>query len=92
MKDKTYIKINITYFIAMVLVAVIFVLGAFGIITSEWLSTFLIQIVVMFALPILLYSLFTKTKIKDTFKTFGIKKLVLQLLDFQSYLELFYTL
>lgn len=74
MKDKTYIKINIIYFIAMVLVALIFVLGAFGIITSDWLSTFLIQIVIMFALPILLYSLFTKTKIKDTFKTFGIKK------------------
>ncbi len=74
MKDKTYIKINLIYFIAMILVAIIFVLGAFGIVQNEWLSTFLIQIVVMFALPLLLYSLFTKTKVKDTFKTFGIKK------------------
>ena len=73
MKDKTYIKINLIYFIAMILVAIIFVLGAFGIVQNEWLSTFLIQIVVMFALPLLLYSLFTKTKVKDTFKTFGIK-------------------
>jgi len=74
MKNKNIFKINTIYFIALVLVAVIFMLGYMGILQNEILTSFLIQIIVMFAIPLLMYSLLTKRNIKDTFKDVGIKK------------------
>ena len=59
----------------MLSVAVIFVLGYFNIITDAYLSTFLIQGIVMFALPIILYSLFISKNAKQTFADFGFKKI-----------------
>jgi len=59
----------------MINIAILFVLGSFGIVKNQILSTFLIQIVVMLAIPLLLYSLFVNKKFKNSFKDFGFKKL-----------------
>ena len=59
----------------MLSVAVIFVLGYLGIITDSYLSTFLIQGVVMLAMPVILYSLFVSKNVKQTFSDFGFKKI-----------------
>ena len=64
----------------MLSVALIFVLGYFDIITNSYLSTFLIQGIVMFAIPILLYSRFVTKNIKQTFSDFGFKKISLVVL------------
>lgn len=75
MKNKNFFKLNLIYFVAMCLVACVFLLGYFGIVTNDVLSSFLIQIVVMFAIPLLLYRLLFKKKFKDCFKDFGFKKI-----------------
>lgn len=59
----------------MLSVALIFVLGYFDIINDSYLSTFLIQGVVMFAMPIILYSLLVTKSVKKTFSDFGFKKI-----------------
>ena len=59
----------------MLLVAVIFVLGTAGFLQSDFLATFLIQIVVVAGVPIIIYSLFVTKSIKQTFFNFGFKKL-----------------
>lgn len=61
-------------------IASVFALGYFGILEGEWLSNFLIQCVVMFAVPILLYSLFVSKNIKQTFRDFGFKKISMSIL------------
>ena len=68
MKNKNIFKINIIYFVALTLVALVFVLGYTGILKNDILTSFLIQIVVMFAIPLLMYSLLMKKNIKQTFK------------------------
>ena len=75
MKNKKIFKLNFIYFSALILVAVIFVLGNFGIIENEWLSSFLIQIVVMAAIPLLMYKLLFKKSLKTTLKDVGFKKI-----------------
>lgn len=71
MKNKAFFKINIIYFIALTCVAILFVLGSMGIIVSDVLSSILIQIVVMFAIPLLLYSIFFKKNPAETFRDCG---------------------
>ena len=60
-------------------IASIFVLGYWGILKNTYLSTFLIQGVVMFAVPIILYSLFISKNFKQTFQDFGFKKISLKI-------------
>ena len=75
MKSKNFFKINLIYFIAMSLVAIVFVLGSLGFVQSDVLSSFLIQIVVMFAVPMLMYSLLVSKSGKQTLNDFGVKKI-----------------
>lgn len=75
MKNKNFFKINIIYFAALTLVATIFVLGYMGVLQNEFLTSFLIQIVVMFAIPLFMYSILTKRKLKDSLKDCGLKKI-----------------
>jgi len=75
MKNKNYFKINLIYFTAILLVAVLFVLSYFGFIVNEWLSSLLIQIVVMAAIPMLMYTLLISKNIKTTAKDIGFKKI-----------------
>ena len=74
MKNKNFFKINIIYFTAITLVAILFLLGYMGIITNDILSSILIQVVVMLAIPMLMYCLIVKRNPKDAIKDFGIKK------------------
>ena len=78
MKNKTIFKINIIYFVALVGVAILFALGYLGIIKNDILASCLIQIVVMFAIPLLLYTLMVSKNFKTTFKHAGFKKITLK--------------
>ena len=75
MQNKKIFLINLIYYICMLVLAVVFVLGYLNMLPSQILSTFLIQGVVMLALPIILYSLFITKNPKQTFKDFGFKKI-----------------
>lgn len=75
MQNKKIFIINLIYYICMLSVALIFVLGYFDIINNSFLSTFLIQGVVMLAMPIILYSVFVSKNLKQTFSDFGFKKI-----------------
>lgn len=59
----------------MLLVALIFIFGYYDIIPNGFISTLLIQAIVMFAIPIILYSVFVNKSVKKTFNTFGFKKI-----------------
>jgi len=72
---KSFFKIGIIYFISILLLATLFCLGYLGIIQNEILSSFLIQIVVMFAIPLLLYTVFISKNAKQTFTDAGFKKI-----------------
>jgi len=75
MQNKKMFIINLIYYVCMLSVASIFVLGYFDIINNSYLSTFLIQGVVMFTLPTILYSVFITKNTKQTFRDFGFKKI-----------------
>lgn len=75
MKNKNIFKINAIYFTAICLVAVIFLCGYSGWLKNDILTSFLIQIVVMFALPLLMYSLLMKKSAKESLKDAGLKKI-----------------
>ncbi len=75
MKNLNAFKINLIYFVAITLVAIVFVLGYMGILQNEFLTSFLIQVIVMFAIPMFMYSLFMKRNLKDTLKDCGLKKI-----------------
>ena len=75
MKNKNIIKIGLIYFVSITLVAIIFMLGGFGLIKNEFLSAFLIQCVVLFGIPLLLYSLMVSKNLKQTFADTGFKKI-----------------
>lgn len=80
MNNKKIFTINLIYYICMLAVAIIFLLGYSGIITNTFLSSFLIQGIVMLAIPIILYSLFISKSIKQTFSDFGFKKISLKII------------
>ena len=75
MKNKNFLKISSIYFTAIVLVAVVFIFGHLGLIESDILSATLIQIVVMFAIPLLMYTLLVSKNLKQTFADTGFKKI-----------------
>ena len=75
MKNKNIFKINIIYFVAITLVAIVFLLGYLGILNNDILMSLLIQVVVMLAIPLLMYSLLTKKNFKVTFNDCGLKKI-----------------
>lgn len=75
MKNKNITKIGLIYFTSITLVAIVFVLGSFGIVTNDFLSAFLIQCVVLFGIPLLLYSLLVSKNFKQTFIDCGFKKI-----------------
>ena len=75
MKKKSIFKISIIYFVAICLLATVFTLGYLGLIENEFLSAFLIQIVVMFGIPLLMYTLISSKNIKKTFTDTGFKKI-----------------
>lgn len=64
----------------MLSVAIVFVLSYFGIIKNEYISTFLIQIVIMFAIPLLLHKVFVTKSFKQTFKQIGFCSISLKML------------
>ena len=80
MKNKNFFKIGLIYFIAMICIAILFTLGSFGFITNEFWASFLIQIVVMFSIPLLLYSLLVSKSVKKTFKDTGFAKFSFKML------------
>lgn len=80
MKNKKIFLINLIYFIAIISVAILFALGYMGIFKSDILSSFLIQIIVMLAIPLLLYTLFISKNINKTFKDTGFKPISLNML------------
>ena len=63
------------YFVAMLCVAVIFVLGYLGLLQNDILSSFLIQIIVMFAIPMLMYTFLVSKNFKKTFTDAGFNKI-----------------
>lgn len=73
MKNKNITFINLIYFLSIISVAVVFVLGSFGIIESDFISTFLIQCVIIFGVPLLLYTLLVSKNLKQTFADTGFK-------------------
>ncbi len=75
MKNKNLIKIGFIYFVSITLVAIVFVLGSFGLITNGWLSASLIQCVVLFGVPFLLYTIMVSKNAKQTFADTGFKKI-----------------
>ena len=80
MNNKKIFTINLIYYICMLAVAIIFLLGYTGIITNTFLSSFLIQGIVMLAIPIILYSIFVSKNVKQTFSDFGFKKISLKII------------
>lgn len=75
MKNKSFFKISIIYFVAISLVALLFIFGHLGLIENEILSSVLIQIVVMFAIPMLMYTLLVSKNFKQTLSDTGFKKI-----------------
>ncbi len=59
----------------MLLIAIVFALNGFGLIQSEFLSTFLIQVLIMCAVPFFMYTLFVSKSAKQTLKDTGFKKI-----------------
>ena len=74
MKNKSFFRIGLIYFIAMIGIATLFVLGSFGLIQNEFLATFLIQVIVMFGVPFLMYTLFVSKSAKKTLEHTGFSK------------------
>lgn len=80
-KQSNFFRITLIYFISLVLfvgIRIIFGLGflsGLGEIWQELISTFLIQVVVMFLVPFLFYMLMFKKKPKETFSNLGYKKI-----------------
>ena len=75
MNNKKIFTINLIYYICMLSVAIVFLLGYMEIFNNSFLTTFLIQGIVMLAIPIILYSAFITKNIKQTFRDFGFKKI-----------------
>ena len=78
MNNKKIFTINLIYYICMISIAIIFLLGYMDVFDGSYISTFLIQGVVMLAVPIILYSAFVTKNVKQTFSDFGFKKISLK--------------
>ena len=75
MKNKNIFKINIIYFVAITLVALVFLLGYTGVLKNDFLMSFLIQVVVMVSIPMLMYSLLMRRNLKETLSDCGLKRI-----------------
>ncbi len=82
MKNKNFYKIGLIYFTAMCGVALLFVLGYLGVFKSDFLSTFLIQVVVMFAIPLTMYTFLISKNVKKSFADIGFKKITFNTIVF----------
>lgn len=80
MNSKNFFKINAIYFTALVMVVCVFILGYSGIITNDFLSSTLIQLVTMLSIPMLLYTIFVSKDFKQTLADTGFKKISLTML------------
>lgn len=75
MKNRKIFYINLIYYISLLLVAGVFVLGFLGVFKSDILTSIILQIVIITAIPILMYSLLVSKSFKQTLSDFGFKKL-----------------
>jgi len=87
-QNKKLFYINLIYYIAIISVAIVFVLGYLDVFKSNILTTILLQIVIITAIPIILYSLLVSKSVKQTFSDFGFKKLSGTLLGFSIVIAL----
>ena len=75
MKNSKIWKFNIIYFTTLTLVAVVFLFGYLGWFQNEIISSLLIQVVVMFAIPLLMFKLFSNQSFKKSLSDCGFKKI-----------------
>lgn len=75
MKNRKIFYINLIYYISLLLVAGVFVLGFLDVLNNDIFITVLLQIVIITGIPLLLYSLLVSKNFKQTLKDFGFKKL-----------------
>ena len=80
MKNSKIWKFNIIYFSTLTLVAVVFFFGHLGWITNEFFSSLLIQAVIMFAVPLLMLTIFNKQSVKKSLTDCGFKKISLKMI------------
>ena len=85
--EKNYKKVTLIYLISLILVSVIFLLGYLEVFASDVLATLLIQLVVMAAIPLLLYTLLVSKSFKKTFKDAGFKKISTKFIPLYKYLN-----
>ena len=79
-KQKISTKSLVCYFIIVVIFAITRMLSAFGVFDGlgdsfDYIFNVIIQVVILFGLSVLLFSVMTKIKPRDTFKFFGYKKI-----------------
>ncbi len=79
-KNKIANSSLICYFLIVVVFALVRMLSAFGIFnalgpSADYIFNVIIQIIILFAMSILLFSAFQKNNIRDTFKFYGYKKI-----------------
>lgn len=80
MQNKKFFVITLIYYISLATLSVVFLLSYLDILNNKFISTFLIQIVVMTAIPIFMYTLLVTKKPKQTLKDFGFKKIGLNVI------------
>jgi len=80
MKNRKIFYINLIYYISLLLVAGVFVLGFLDLLNNSIITSIVLQLVIITAIPLLMYSLLVSKNLKQTFKDFGFKKLSTKLL------------
>lgn len=80
MQNKKFYYINFIYFVSLLCLVVSFGLIYLKVIENEIVSTLLIQIAVITAIPCLLYTLIVSKSTKQTAKDFGFKKTSLKII------------
>lgn len=72
--ELDFFKLNLIYAITISLLCIVFAISYLGLITSQYFSTFLVQILILLIIPIILYVLLFKPDKKQIFEHLGIKK------------------
>ena len=80
LKSKVSTSSLICYFLIVAVFAIIRMLSAFGVFDGlddsfDYFLNVIIQVFILFAMSVLLFSAIQKNKVKDTFKFFGYKKI-----------------
>ena len=77
--DKRLFWCNLCYFIILTLFVVLRIISSLGLLNigdyEDALFTLLTQVVILFAVPLLMYTLVFKQKPKDIFRAFGYRKI-----------------